>query len=130
MLPEKMVLRTSGASTSGSNNSGFATFLFPCRRRSSVRFNVEIDFYVISDHCSRGLGDSKILAIDRERGVRSHYFSALATDGPFQFKGKINVLGDAMDSQCAMSHVIIALFFYRFALEGNFRKFLHVKIVC
>ena len=88
-----------------------------------MSFNVEVDLDVIADH-SRRFGDSKVLAIDGQAGVRAHHFPHLpGIRRAFQFKGQVNILGDSLDRERAMGHIIIALLFHRFALEGDLRKF-------
>ena len=74
-------------------------------------FNVEIDLNVIPDHRRWRIGDAKILPIDGHSGMRSHDLSILAIDGAFQFKRQIDVLGDAVNRECAVGYIAITLLF-------------------
>src|SRR4051794_1060106 len=102
-------------------------YLFPCSRRRHVSFNVEVYFYVIADHTPT-LRNAIVLAIDSQGGVRAQHFSHLAgVRRAFQFKGQVHIFSHALDGERAVGHIVIALFFYGFALEGDLGKFFSVK---
>src|SRR5262249_32887599 len=131
MLPEKMVLRTSGASRSGNSNSGvLVTELLPWggRRRRHASFNVEIDLYIAADHRCR-LADAIVHPVGAKAAMRAHHLSLPAFDRPLQFERHIHVLSDAVDCERAVGHVVIALLLDRLALEGDFGELLDIKII-
>src|SRR4029077_16855484 len=131
-LPEKMVLRTRGASSSGNRNSGFVTNLFPRgrRRRGLAGFHVEINLYFPANHSDgRRFAYSKVLPVDGEAAVRAQYLAPAGIDRPLHLERQINFLGNAVDSQRAVGHIIIAFLFDGLALEGDLGEFFHVEVV-
>src|SRR5258708_18208167 len=61
--------------------------------------------------------------------MRTHDLASARVDWPLHLERQINVLGDTMDSQSAMGHIVITLLFDGLTLEGDLGKFLHVKII-
>src|SRR5262249_4041680 len=124
MLPEKIVLRTRGASTSGNKYCEFVTNLFPwgrCGRWRQPGLYVYIDLDLATDHGSR-LAHSEILPIDHEAAMRPHDLSPARVDRTFHFEGQVDLLGHAMDRQRPVGHQVIAFLLYRLALEGDLGK--------
>src|SRR5260221_13753484 len=131
-LPEKIVFRTRGASFSGNRNSGFVTNLFPrCRRRRGLAgFHVEINLYFAANHCDGcGFADSIVLPVDGEAAVRAQHLTVTRVERSLHLERQINFLGNAVDGQSTVGHIIIALLFDGLTLEGDLGIFLHVKII-